>query len=210
MKATHKGRLKNISDLIECLRLDPSTHIITKKYISFLNDNEGGLLAVYKEDEIWQAGEFGFSSDMFTDITPIKPKIEIPKGDFWVVCDLGRSCRVFRCASGGFRLFWTDSETGAKKDCWFEKEIVFDRINNGTWTICDEPKKEMRPLTDEEWNEWFDDGGLCLSNPTIRQRAQKISVSDNNEFIFFHRWFSKEYFVSNFTDKNGNKFEKEI
>jgi len=144
MKATHKGRLKNIQDLIEALRNDISINNISKEYIGFLSDNEGAIIEVeeYLKGN-FKNYDFGFITEMFSKLEPIKPK------------------------------------------------------------------KETRPFTDEEWKTWFLEDGICQFITTI-QRASKISVKDEEEFIYFHRWFSKDYFIKNAVDRHGNKFEKEL
>ena len=205
MKATHKARLKNISDLIECLKLDTSTHIINKKYIGFLNDHEGGLLEIYKEDEIWQAGEFGFSDDMLTNIIPIKPKIGIPETPFWV--EEGETAEFFEVTTSALgNGLYVDER-------FFLACTVMSNIENGHWIICDEQKKEMRPWTDEELIEYLMTEGWFIHEDGIKYHPMKID--DKNKAVYVAEDLIKVYATfdqikNNYTDRHGNKFEKEV
>ena len=210
-KATHIGTVIKLDELISLPRACHPTRV-TKSYMNDVFELCGKDIEItFDEDhQRWVYEELYLSEDYFTDLKPIKPVpvIEIPKGDkFWFTYedDLVYEASLLEC--GLYKIRWKGDMAGRQD---FSRGRIFDNLNRirNAWIICEEPKKAMRPFTDEEWREWFDDGGIC-SSTTCRQRAQKISTIDEREFIFFHRWLSKEYFLNAFTDRHGNRFEKE-
>ena len=76
MKPTHTGRLKNIQELIEALINDLGMNVIGKEYLSFLSDNEGSIIEVEKCKNHFENDDFGFVTEMFSKLKPIKPKKE--------------------------------------------------------------------------------------------------------------------------------------
>ena len=77
MKATHKGRLKNISDLITDIKLNSNSDSVLKNFIIFLDNNEGAIIELEETAIGWRNEDFGFRDSMFSKIEEIKPKKEM-------------------------------------------------------------------------------------------------------------------------------------
>ena len=148
MKPTHTGRLKNIQELIEALINDLGMNVIGKEYLSFLSDNEGSIIEVVKCQNHFENDDFGFVSEMFSKIIPIKPK------------------------------------------------------------------KETRPFTDEELLEhlytdgWFmSDMKVCYTPSSICEASKKVTFVGEDKYT---EWESFQAIIEIYTDRHGNKFEKEL
>ena len=95
-------------------------------------------------------------------------------------------------------------------DFWVTEEM-FSKIEEI------KPKKETRPFTDEEWKEWFlEDGVLmnkeskCLWKPSAMIEGIKFFEHYIDGDIDQPLWMDKEEVLEKFTDRHGNKFEKEL
>tara|TARA_R110001599_G_scaffold128476_2_gene302226 strand:- start:6 stop:671 length:666 start_codon:yes stop_codon:yes gene_type:complete len=216
-EATHTGRLKYISEILSSVGDEGAS----KSFIDYILKNENKereLTSFGKCDKRFFDGDMCVIDDYFTDLKPIKPVIEIPPCPFWFTCDEDGDEDVVYSASllgdGLYKIRWEGDDAG-HQDC--SRGRVFDNLNkiHKAWTICEEPKEVMRPFTDEEWKEWFlNDGVLlheqsgCLWKPqTMNKRIM---------FYFFDlddqedKWYDKDYINEKYTDRHGNKFEKEL
>jgi len=147
MKATHTGRLKNISDLITDIKLNSNSDSVLKNFIIFLDNNEGAIIELEETAIGWRNEDFGFRDSMFSKIEEIKPK------------------------------------------------------------------KEMRPLTDEELIEYLMTEGWFIHEDGIKYHPMKID--DKNKAVYVAEDLIEVYATfdqikNNYTDRHGNKFEKEV
>ena len=69
--------------------------------------------------------------DWFLDLREIKPEIEIPKGDFWVITKTIRyTAKLSRDGKGGFDVL--ESHIGWIQDSFSEREVLI-KLKQGTW-----------------------------------------------------------------------------
>mgnify|MGYP003659042799 CR=1 FL=1 len=207
-KATHTGRLRTIREVTENVR--GSIGIGTMKCLL----NHGGTLFNLEHEEIinkrflfiLDGVDYRLRKDMFTDLKPIKPVIEIPKCPFWFRNIYDDLCNIIELNNKKY--------TGRNLvfDCGFEisDNEVNRLLNDGSWTICEEPKKVMRPFTDDELKEWAREDGWFIAEDVelkitgISKGAFWYSLVTDNSVVST----SFVAFIHNFTDRHGNKFEK--
>ena len=136
MKATHTGRLKSFeSQLHNCL----DNYKLKVKQIRFMHENAGKVLELTEvEDEYEHEAGLSFQDSDLTDIREIKPKIEIPVAPFWV----DDSENIFKVDKHIYSFdYQTWTPTGNIGRGMMIKDVE-KYLNNGTWEIVDEPKKE--------------------------------------------------------------------
>ena len=144
-KPTHIGVIKNFNELF---KLDRSLWpvVISAGYMKDLAELMGHEIEVdQKEDHIkenyYGTGDILIHRDWFQDLQEIKPKIEIPDGVFWIITKTMRwTAKLSRDGKGGFDI--SETQTGWIQDSFREREVLI-KLREGTWTICEEPKKEM-------------------------------------------------------------------
>jgi hypothetical protein len=203
-KATHKGRLKSAKYIAN--KFDRGA--IGKEFALYLIENEGQIRELKQfgnNDTRYFDGDMCVIDDYFTDLQEIKKEIEIPKCPFWIDYGSDDIDKIIPHKGRKNRLMF--ERTG---NDYLIEDFEY-HINNGTWKIVDEPKKKMRPWNDEEWKEWFlNDGVLVsilhgsLSKPIL------LSMISKCEFMKISKnMLSYSYVISKFTDRHGNKFEKE-
>ena len=197
--------------------------LMNKNQLTYLLDNCG------KEIDLIDVGSDVFettcqtmSFDRFdlTNITEIKPSVEIPETPFWVELSTGchdvvaskEKAHQVNCVQWeGCDRFYHFGNTITPS---FDYTQVSNKLNNGTWKIVDEPKKEMRPYTDEEWREWFLNDGVAVSENN--QILHRMLNHDPKKGFYIVNLFggktllSHEYLSSQLVDRHGNKFEKEV
>ena len=202
-KATHTGRLKSAKYIAN--KFDRSA--MGKEFALYLIENENEVRELNQFgncDTRYFDGDIGVVSSYFTDLKPIKPVIEIPKCPFWFRDIDDDLCNIIELNNKKY--------TGRNLvfDCGFEisDNEVNRLLNDGSWTICEEPKKKMRPWNDEEWKEWFlNDRVLCEEDEL--NTCEALSIKDRNrKFRILGVWYTKEEVIEYFTDRHGNKFEK--
>jgi len=170
MKATHTARLKNIQDLIGSI----NAPTISLDYLNFLSNNEGGLISVFSVlsdgHQQWQNDNFGFNKNMITNITEIKPEIEIPETPFWFKDSIGDvySVSVNKDPLWDYVLYKNN-----KHHKGVDSLNIKSMLNNGTWTICDEPEKEEIKIKPSEWD------ALRISLQEMSQTIKYISDKFN-------------------------------
>ena len=220
MKATHRGTIKTMVHIFTHMNNDGFMH---KNQLTYLLDNCG------KEIDLIDVGSDVFettcqtmSFDRFdlTNITEIKPSVEIPETPFWVELSTGchdvvaskEKAHQVNCVQWeGCDRFYHFGNTITPS---FDYTQVSNKLNNGTWKIVDEPKKEMRPYTDEEWREWFLNDGVAVSENN--QILHRMLNHDPKKGFYIVNLFggktllSHEYLSSQLVDRHGNKFEKEV
>ena len=210
MKPTHVGRLKSFNELF---KLDRSLwpNVITAGYMKDLAELMGKEIELdKKENHIkenhYGAGDILIHRDWFLDLREIKPEIEIPKTPFWIL-----KGGVYKVSSNGYSEYFLYNKHGSKISGKVEKHTVQEFLNNGTWTICDAPEKVMVPWSDEDWKEWFLNDGvykigfgdLCRALGASNSGIKVAGEEGKSTWVLFHD------FISNRTDRHGNKFEKE-
>ena len=202
-KATHTGRLKSAKYIAN--KFDRGA--MGKEFALYLIENENEVRELNQFgncDTRYFDGDIGVVSSYFTDLKPIKPVIEIPKCPFWFRDIDDDLCNIIELNNKKY--------TGRNLvfDCGFEisDNEVNRLLNDGSWTICEEPKKKMRPWNDEEWKEWFlNDRVLCEEDEL--NTCEALSIKDRNrKFRILGVWYTKEEVIEYFTDRHGNKFEK--
>ena len=222
MKPTHVGRLKSFNELF---KLDRSLwpNVITAGYIKDLAELMGKEIELdKKENHIkenhYGAGDILIHRDWFLDLREIKPEIEIPKGDFWVITKTIRyTAKLSRDGKGGFDVL--ESPIGWIQDSFSEREVLI-KLKQGTWEICDAPEKVIIPWSDEDWKEWFLNDGKVIDNRgaddedytnVVYLMIHGLTPDDEDQFYYMGEgeWLSKETFLREFLDRHGNKFEKE-
>ena len=164
--------------------------------------------------------EYLLALEDLTNITEIKPRVEIPETPFWVELSTGchdvvaskEKAHQVNCVQWeGCDRFYHFGNTITPS---FDYTQVSNKLNNGTWKIVDEPKKEMRPYTDEEWREWFLNDGVAVSENN--QILHRMLNHDPKKGFYIVNLFggktllSHEYLSSQLVDRHGNKFEKEV
>ena len=213
MKPTHVGRLKSFNELF---KLDRSLwpNVITAGYMKDLAELMGKEIELdKKENHIkenhYGAGDILIHRDWFLDLREIKPEIEIPKGDFWVITKTIRyTAKLSRDGKGGFDVL--ESPIGWIQDSFSEREVLI-KLKQGTWEICDAPEKVIIPWSDEDWKEWFLNDGvykigfgdLCRALGASNSGIKVAGEEGKSTWVLFHD------FISNRRDRHGNKFEKE-
>ena len=227
MKATHTGRLKSLREILSAL--DSSDTQI--KFCLFIDCNQD------KEIEFEQVNNvdyhfdllgdiYSFRKEMLTDLREIKPEIEIPKTPFYV--QLSKGCHDVPKSDINIHFInsykWTGCERmynfGTTVCPSFNYSQVAEKLNNGTWTICEAPEKVMIPWTDEDWKEWFLNDGKVIDNRgaddedytnVVYLMIHGLTPDDEDQFYYMGKgeWLSKETFLREFLDRHGNKFEKE-
>ena len=210
MKATHRIKLKSAVEMIE----NHGNNSINPKYVLFLINHQNTVIEVRKVDGYYENGGYGFMEGSFTNLREIKPEIEIPETPFYV--QLSKGCHDVPKSDTNIHFINSYKWEGCERMYNFGTTVcpsfncsqVAEKLNNGTWTICDAPEKVMVPWSDEDWKEWFLNDGI-IDFGTSLQRASKITVDDSESFIYLHKWFKKDYIIKNATDRHGNKFEKE-
>ena len=165
MKPTHVGRLKNIGDLIPLI-----VNRVSAEYINFLNDNEGDIIEIFDNEGQWQNLDWGFQKEMLTNITEIKPEIEIPKTPFWFKDSIGD---VYLLSVNKSQLWDYVLYKNNKYHKGVDYLNVKSMLNNGTWTICDAPEKEEIKIKPSEWD------ALRISLQDMSQTIKYISDKFN-------------------------------
>ena len=218
MKAKYEGELKSAREIVSHF----DKHAISKKFALYLIENEGKkriLESFGNDDTRFYDGDMCVIGSYFHDLKEIKPQIEIPATPFWFKHSEGDlfSIDVNRGRLWDYILYKNDEH-------WKGVDRLNDEtmLNNGTWEIVDEPKKEMRPWEYEEWREWFFTDRVVIDrinqeDNTDVVRTAYITVlgmtpEDEDQFYYMGEgeWLSKDHFLESFFDRHGNKFEKEV
>ena len=201
-KATHTGRLRTIREVTENVR--GSIGIGTMKCLL----NHGGTLFNLEHEEIinkrflfiLDGVDYRLRKDMFTDLKPIKPVIEIPKCPFWFRNIYDDLCNIIELNNKKY--------TGRNLvfDCGFEisDNEVNRLLNDGSWTICEEPKKVMIPWGYEDFDKIWSNG-IELKDGHTRALATGMNLEC---LLIRGMWKTFSYVCANYTDSHGNKFEK--
>ena len=202
MKATHTGRVADLEHVVRSS--DPSMQF-TAHQMCFMLDYEDKEIELFKESDRWYTEvntNFIFINHMLTDLKEIKPHIEIPETPFWiddgdelrkiVDCDLVWYLGHYQYGNSTFRVCIS---------------MVKDNLNNGTWTICEEPKKEMRAWGYEDFDKIWSNGITVKYHEALilATRLNLRGLIIDGEMIEFQDLDSEGY-----TDRHGNKFEKEV
>jgi len=222
-KPTHIGMIKNFNELF---KLDRSLWpvVISAGYMKDLAELMGHEIKVdEKEDHLkenyYGTGDILIHRDWFQYLQEIKPQIEIPATPFWFKDSIGDlfSIDVNRGQLWDYILYKNDKHWKG-----VDRLNVETMLNDGTWKIVDEPKKEMRPWEYEEWREWFFTDRVVIDrinqeDNTDVVRTAYITVlgmtpEDEDQFYYMGEgeWLSKDHFLESFFDRHGNKFEKEV
>tara|TARA_R110000824_G_scaffold65943_2_gene171369 strand:+ start:28 stop:612 length:585 start_codon:yes stop_codon:yes gene_type:complete len=193
MKATHEIKLKSIEDI---LKQEEPHKLLAVDYLVFINDNQGNYIeAKLRDDGCFLTEDTCIGHSHVSSFEEIKPKFEIPYGNnFWFIDNSDTMNRIHT-------IEYTDTQEYSHK--WgndrcnlYDEDYVIMMLNNGTWTICDEPEKVMIPWSDEDWKEWFLNDGVA------------IAIDDNHLF----RPCLLDIFTDDsdlYTDRNGKPFTKE-
>ena len=199
-KATHKIKLKSTKILVR----SSTKKVLGIDFLNFLFENEGEFIEAKKAKTTvnWDIGNGWFISPIFvTDLKPIKPVIEIPETPFWVLEPQSHEfMEVIELVFGKYRVC----------DSFITKAGLKRYLNNGTWEIVDEPKKEMRPFTHEEWKEWFLNDGVYMLQGGSLYRALGISSRKMIVLADMDDYDPNKFTGTPILDRHGNKFEKEL
>ena len=152
-------------------------------------------------------------------IKPVELVTEIPTTPFWV--ELNKCNYRLEINNNGDFLMYSEDGYLLTDLIKSNKNSVSKLLKEGLWKIISEPKKETRPYTEEEWREWFFEDRIVIDNRldeddnydnTIYLSVEGMSPDDDDQFYYMGdgEWYSKKLFLSNFLDRNGNKFEKEV
>ena len=178
---------------------------MSKEFALYLIENENEVRELNQfgdNDTRYIDGDMCVISSYFTDLKPIKPAIEIPNGDFWVLEPQEHEFMKVIGVNLGQYLVGSG---------YVSMAVLKRNINDGTWIICEEPKKKMRPFTDEEIEEFiYSDGWVTKGNWRSNTHISSVVYSDGklDGVIIKDHLFSSSTLKSNFTDRHGNKFEK--
>jgi hypothetical protein len=139
MKAKYEGELKSAREIVSHF----DKHAISKKFALYLIENEGKkrILEPFGNDDTrFYDGDMCVIGSYFHDLQEIKPQIEIPETPFWFKDSIGDlfSIDVNRGQLWDYILYKNDEHWKG-----IDRLNVETMLNNGTWTICEEPKKEM-------------------------------------------------------------------
>ena len=211
MKATHRIKLKSIEDI---LKQEETHKLLAVDYLIFINDNQGNYIDVKRrDDDCFLTEDTCIGHGHVSRVEEIKPEIEIPSGDFWVITKSMRyTAKLSRDGKGGFDIL--ESPIGWIQDSFSEREVLI-KLKEGTWTICDEPEKVMIPWSDEDWKEWFlNDGILYAKQYKVYIRAITLihdAEEDENFMIVDAQddFFRKKDVCDGYTDRHGKPFMKE-
>jgi len=137
-KLKYEGELKSAREIVSYF----DKHTISKGFALYLIENEGKkriLDPFGNNDTRFFDGDMFVIRNYFTNLREIKPKIEIPKTPFWID-SLGRKMRMEQGTNTDFDYdaYFITGDQGNS----FNGSEVQMQLNNGTWTICDEPEKE--------------------------------------------------------------------
>ena len=148
-KATHTARLKNIGETIEAMKANISYGTMYIKYLSY---NEGSKIELtHHENDIYHSiiGGWSLNSEMLTNIQPIAKVIEIPEGDFYFK---GMSGIYEVVDNDGYRISYIET-FGAKSTGNISISALKEKLNEGTWTICEAPENKELKIRPSEWGE---------------------------------------------------------
>ena len=139
MKAKYEGELKSAREIVSHF----DKHAISKKFALYLIENEGKkrILEPFGNDDTrFYDGDMCVIGSYFHDLQEIKPQIEIPETPFWFKDSIGDlfSIDVNRGQLWDYILYKNDKHWKG-----VDRLNVETMLNNGTWEIVDEPKKEM-------------------------------------------------------------------
>ena len=213
MKATHTGRLKSLAEIMEY-----GFPNLTSEIVLWIINNQNIELEFYEEISCYvplSKDDISLGGHDLTNITEIKPRVEIPETPFWVELSTGchdvvaskEKAHQVNCVQWeGCDRFYHFGNTITPS---FDYTQVSNKLNNGTWKIVDEPKKEMRPWNDEEIEEFiFTDGWLIKLKHTSFRHVDYLDPL-GRKFLFNDDLYSYDELNDLFTDRHGNKFEKE-
>lgn len=204
MKATHTARVIDIEGLVKGLPCS-----LDKERFYFFNEiAESEITLEIDKDKYFKTGyhtAFLLTRSDLTDIREIKPEVEIPDTPFWLSYGSVNFSKVVVHKSHHNKL--TFENTG---NSYSIEEFKY-LLKVGVWKIIPKPEPKMRAFNDAEWKEWFlNDGVVITKGSNCIQRMSKIALTDEKEFIYNHMWTSKESFLRDYTDRNGNPFTKEV
>jgi len=165
-----------------------------------------------KEFELEQKGD-GYISKIAENVFSVSQiNIWLNSGT-WTICEAPSGDFYFKGMQGIYKVIGKNNCRYSYVECFGLRSTgniaisaLEENIEDGTWTICPEPKKEMRAWNDDEWKEWFDNDGVYIynNNPKNRRRA-------TNLIEFLYSWKANNATVDNwFRDRDGNPFTKEI
>jgi hypothetical protein len=198
-KATHTGRLKSAKYIAN--KFDRSA--MGKEFALYLIENENEVRELNQFgncDTRYMDGDICVMSSYFTDLKPIKPVIEIPNGDFYIISSRGsKTCfLVTKINEDEFKL------TPQLYRATFDRASAMRRLNDGSWTICEEPKKVMIPWGYEDFDKIWSNG-IELKDGHTRALATGMNLEC---LLIRGMWKTFSYVCANYTDSHGNKFEK--
>ncbi len=142
--ATHIGRLKSLESYFSGYMDDSTT--FDKKAIQSLVKLSKGVQEIRKmKNGVYDYNDLLVDEEDLTDLREIKPKIEIPSGDFYYKLNNGKT---FKVTKGGFIHHpYTSHSVEGIFDENYSIRAVENRLNDKTWTICPEPKSQPQDLS---------------------------------------------------------------
>ena len=216
MKATHKGTAKALHILLNQCNME-----FSQKNLDFYTGVAGRevKLSVYGSEgthfSVQGYDEYLLALEDLTNITEIKPRVEIPKENtFWFTCGDNLIYKASLLECGLYKVSWEGDQTGHHD---YSRGRISDNLNksHGNWKIVDAPKKEMEPWSDEEIKRYLmndnwlqfehNDSQVSLLKPwLIRSNSVKFADSVDGNYNF-----TLKSIITQFKDEDGNAFTKE-